>query len=181
MLQQLFSPKNSTLAMGYRYVHYEENAHHCTFLIEPMFTGTDLIYVPTEAEWEAVAPPWAKGRLKQIGERILTHGWHREVRIESGSVMGELFKPPVTIPGSIVSTELGRYLESQRFYDPGNPSTAQETRELWFTAERRFAEAVTGEVTIVLGDAPENGVFTQVSLPALRANPYATLKIYERH
>ncbi len=124
MFQQLFRPRKPTLTMGYRYVHYEENAHHCTFLIEPMNIGSDLIYVPTESEWGAVAPAWAKERLKQIGERILAHGWHREVRVEAGSVMGELFQSPMVIPGSIESTELGRSLESMHLYDPDSPSTA---------------------------------------------------------
>lgn len=54
------------------------------------------------------------------------------------------------------------------------PRYAAETSRVWAMASQRYAEAASGRVNVFANGALPDSIFTQIELPALRANSNVT-------
>jgi hypothetical protein len=178
------SKENPIQLMSWRYVSYTEGSSYIHLMIEPMVDEPDLLYVPKEEIWNSSAPDWAKNRKKEIINKILGFGWKRdlvEVEINTEVLsMDTLFKP---VPGSILSTEGGEKLESLNLFHPKMPLTKDKEmiRKIWYEAEKKFAEAVKGEIRLFLDDVfQSNSVFNRITIPILKTNPNAKMIFYKK-
>ena len=160
--------------MGWRYVTYVEGHSSLSFQIEPMAVGADVVYIPDAQAWSRGAPSWASSCASKILDRLKSLAWRRELEwSESGD--SSFLTSDAPVPGSLESTPGGLQLEAERLFHPGSALTHAQAHEVWHMAERRFAEAARGKVTIFAGGVNPKSVFGAVQLPALRANPNVTL------
>src|SRR5438045_556551 len=118
-------------SMGWRHVAYENGPQRVSLTIEPMASGSDIVYIPTEANWEETAPKWAAGRYKEILSLLKAIHWNRnlEWRVSDGS--GVDWEAPTIIPGTLESTTGGQWLESQRLFHPNGKMSHEQAHELW--------------------------------------------------
>ncbi len=56
----------SNASMGWRYVAYENGAQCVWFRIEPMASGRDIVYVPSNATWRNPRRIGPRGRYREI-------------------------------------------------------------------------------------------------------------------
>jgi hypothetical protein len=176
------SKENPIQLMGWRYVSYTEGSNYIHLMIEPMVDEPDLLYVPKEEIWNLTAPIWAKDRKKEIINRIIDFGWKRDlVETENNSPIistDALFKH---VMGTLESTEGGKKLESLNLFNPKMPLPNEMIRKLWYEAEKKFSEAVKGEIKIFLGDdVRNNSVFNRITIPVLKVNPNAKVIFYKK-
>lgn len=160
--------------MGWRYVSYQEHARALRLAIEPMASGPDVVYVPDSESWARTAATWAQDRREEILGNLKSIVWNRtlEWREEATSLSNGVHQ---AVPGSLESTEGGKVMESERFFDPGGRLTHEQAHQVWHRLAERFAGAAQGRVTIFATEVIENSVFQVVELPALRSNPRVTL------
>ena len=171
-----FSPaKPQITTMGWRYVAYEQGAHHVFFRIEPMASGPDLVYVPSESSWNESAPTWAKKRYSEILSQMKAIPWNRELDWRVSDNSDAIWAAPAPVPGSLESTPGGQKFEAERFFHPPGKMSHDQAHALWHRLAERFAQAANGKVTLYVESIVENSVFQVVELPALKANPNVEL------
>ena len=165
--------------MGWRYIAYKEGKMMFGLEIEPMVTGADTVYVPTEAQWEQDKNVNALPRT-QVIRNLQSIPWNRELtwkETDGASILSaDSSLLDIVIAGSLESTKGGHELESLRLFEPGKDIPFEKVRKIWLILERRFAEEARGEVTI-FADQPgiPNSVFREITLPTLKKNPHVTL------
>jgi hypothetical protein len=168
-------PKSPVILMGWRYVAFEQNAQHVFFRIEPMASGPDLVYVPSELSWKESAPSWAQKRYSEILSLMKAIKWNRNLDWRVSDNSDAIWSAPTPVPGSLESTPGGQKLESERFFHPPGKMSHEQAHMLWHRLAERFAQAATGKVTLYIESVVENSVFQVVELPALKANPSVEL------
>lgn len=152
---------------------YRERQVSVTFQIEPMMSGPDLVYVPDADSWRRLAPGVFRDRRDEVMARLKAVKWNRELKWQE---LPTDFDPEGAVPGSLESTKGGAEFESKNLFAPGSELTFDQARQIWIILAQRFAAGVSGKVTIFADTIVPNSVFQVVELPALRANPAATLE-----
>jgi len=166
--------------MGWRYVTYEESNRWLSLSILPMVVGPDLVQVPDTAIWERDADEWAKRRRQEILSRLRTIAWNRQLEwTPCVNVTFTALRFDAPRPCSLESTEGGRSLEGLRVFHPGSQATPEEARAIWHQAERAYATAATGLVTIHLKGVIDGSVFTNITITELQQNPSVKLRFVE--
>lgn len=160
--------------MGWRYITYVEGQKLLSFQIEPMVMGADVVYIPNTMAWSLAAPSWAGAGSSKILARLKSIAWKRELEWQE-SADASFLANDAPVSGSLESTSGGQQLEAKRLFHPDSSLTHAQAHEVWHVAERRFAEAARGRVTIFASGVNPKSVFGAVALPALRANPGVTL------
>ena len=163
--------------MWYRFVTYKEAGNVLSLAVDVMADGPDVVAVPSANAWDLTSPPFARGRRDEVIERLKSVKWNRELAWEESDGASCLSHDPSSsvVPGSIESTQRGKFMERQNLFGPNSPVTFAEVRRLWTEAEMQYATQASGRVTLFVSDARPNSMFKRVSLPALQRNPNVTL------
>jgi len=159
--------------IGWRVITYRAAGISISFQIEPMVSGSDLVYVPDADTWKRLAPTAYRDRRAEVLGRLKGVRWNRSLKWEDAAAG---FTDGRVIPGSLESTKGGAEFEAKNLFAPGCELTFEQARELWILIARRFAQGVRGKVTIFADTLIPNSVFKEIELPDLRANPQATLE-----
>jgi hypothetical protein len=163
--------------MWYRFLVYRENDCLVSFDVDVMAEGPDVVGVPSAEAWAQSAPAFVRNRRDEVLARLKGIKWNRDLIWEEGdeSRCGKHDACTQAIPGSIESTEGGKYLEHLGLFNRGSPMSFAEARKVWIQVEEKFAACAKGTVTLFVSQAKPNSMFKKVSLPALQKNPNVTL------
>jgi len=160
--------------MRWQSILYREDDGGLQLEIEPMFQVPDVVYVPSENQWAATAPAWARGRRLEILGKLKGMAWHRDLEWREGE--NGVIPNDHIVPGSLESTQGGGQLLAMRLFDPNSQLTSAQARQIWQIAVRQFAEQASGTVSLFIGARVPGSVFEMVALPALKKNPNVTLE-----
>jgi hypothetical protein len=163
--------------MWYRFLVYSEKDLLVSFDVDVMAEGPDVVGVPSPRAWAQTAPAFVRNSRDEILARLNGIKWNRDLIWEECDEYrcGEWDPSAQTVPGSIESTEGGKYLEHLGLFDPGSPLSFAEARKIWIQVEEKFAACAEGRVTLFVSQAKPNSMFKLVSLPVLQKNPNVTL------
>lgn len=167
----------SYIAMGWKFVSYVSFGKKYVFSIEPMMNGGDIVYYPTNDSSAA----------KMI-EKIKSIPWNRDLIYQpcDTKLVCMNKNDPEFLRGSLESTKGGIEFTQKYLFDPvvgektigpGCSIDKEHVHEMWCTLEKKFAEQVTGAVTIYASSYTKGSVFELVTIPALKANPNVTFKL----
>jgi hypothetical protein len=164
--------------MGWRYITYIAGDSAIHFQIEPMAKLADIVYVPDEAGWQKSAPDWAKEHREAVVGCLRGVRWNRKLQWKDSpgaSIVCSAADQIRIVPGSLESTEGGKWMDSLCLFNPGQQLPPEDVRDLWLEAVRSYTEQVKGRVTIYESTVVPGSVFQEVELPILRRLPNITL------
>ncbi len=158
-----------SVMMGYRYLEYSEGANTLLFIIEPMYSGPDLIYVPNNDVWIKTKPEWIQNDLSVIKSHITSVNWNRDLTWYETNSPVDIGSNTV-IEGTIEATEGGIQLEKMRLFNPDKNITPQQARETWIEAVKSYTDSLEGEVVAFDDGYIKNSVYDKIILPRLTNN-----------
>lgn len=161
--------------MAWRSVVYVEQDRMLALEIQPMLQNPCCVYVPDDNSWRDYAPDWSVHRKTEIVDFIKAVQWNRALQYIDGPCS---FASVEILPGSLESTEGGQRLLSMDLFRAGSEVSAQQAKEIWCLAARKFAEAASGEVNIFRTEVVEGSVFEEIELPVLKSNPNVNLVMH---
>ncbi|MCP3956925.1 MAG: hypothetical protein GY719_03635 [bacterium] len=171
--QQAIECGDYAARMSWRSVTYILGERAIHFVIEPMSTGPDVVYVPDEAGWQRTTPEWAKSHRAAVLACLRAMRWNRALEWREGSGHGvwrSAAGETRIVRGSLEASTGGQILEGQSLFHPGQSATPEEVREVWHDALRRYVAQATGRMTIDKSRVVPGSTFEDVALPLLRNN-----------
>lgn len=157
MIKQFYNGRNFILQMGWTFLSIIKGSEKFIFPISPMYGEPDILYVSKDED------------LKDIFSNMV---WNRDIRIMENDFIPEVISIDESEikEGSLESTPAGQEFLRLELFNPDCSIGKIQVHEMWCNLEKRFADNVTGKVTIYAGNVLENSVFNKISIPTLLEN-----------
>lgn len=168
-------PDNSEIQMAWDFASYRRDDKQLVLTVIPMVEGPDLILVPERTK---ITDPVVLETLDEFLVLLNAIPWKREIGFLTMDITPNILnrdQDPVA-PGSFSDTVGAREINADALFDPESPLTNDQVKEIYITLETRYAQGLSGEVTLVENGWAPGSVFEQVILPTLQQNPNIQLK-----
>lgn len=163
-------PDGVQLDMEWKKAVYKNGRHSIAFEIVPMFDDSDILVFPDKQGWSVISEKFNEQERKEIAFLLERLDWKRDLRLIEVNITPIIDSDIKIREGSLESTEGYQKLKADNLFDPQSPLNKSEVRNLYQLLEKRFAEAVTGTVTIPKDSILEDSVLAQITIPTLKAN-----------
>ncbi len=170
-------PDGAQFEMQWKQVKYINGGHNVTFEIIPMFTGRDIVLFPTAELWTETQDVFSDQERVEIIFLLERIAWKREIRVVEANIKPVIDSNDIPVSGSIESTPGYQAMASKNLFDPQSPLSNSQVKEIYCILEKRFAESASGVVAIPRDEILRESILEKVSIPALKENRNAILKL----
>lgn len=170
-------PDGARFEMQWKQVEYINGGHNAIFEIIPMLTGRDIVLFPTAELWAEAQDVFSKQERLEIIFLLERIAWKREIRVVEANIKPVIDSNAIPISGSIESTPGYQEMASKNLFDPQSQLSNSQVKEIYCIIEKRFAESASGVVTIPRDEILKESILEKVSIPALKGNSNAILKL----
>jgi hypothetical protein len=170
-------PDGAQFEMQWKQVEYMNGGHSVVFEIVPMYQGKDIIIFPSAQLWTESQNVFSDQERMEIIFLLERIAWKRDIRVAEANITPDIDSNDGAVTGSIESTPGYQEMAAKNLFDPQSPLSKSEVKEIYCILEKRFAECASGIVTIPKDVILKGSVLEKVSIPALKANRNAVLKL----
>lgn len=168
-------PDGAAFVMQWKQVVYKNHGENISFQIIPMMKGPDLVIFPNVNRWKSVEHIFSMDERNEIIFYLEGLKWKRKLKViesEADPILRDGL--PVTT-GMLEMTKGYLEIAAMDLFDPQVDLTEAQVKEIYLKVERKYANAVVGNITVPQSIVIPGSVLEQVVIPELQKNPRAIL------
>lgn len=168
-------PDGATIEMQWKQIKYANHDAYIVFQVIPMISSKDIVLIPNKNMWRKDESIFTNEEREEIIFLIERIAWKREIKLMELNVSPVVNEEIKISKGMIEGTEGYIKLTSENLFDPSSKLNKDQVKNLYCRLEEKYAEAISGSVTIPLEVIIEGSVMKEITIPILEKNKNAKL------